>query len=222
MAIALVANTGAGSSDSSNVTTSAIGTTGANLIVVGVAGYTSFAATLTDNKGNTWTALTARTGAVCRSVIWYCSNPTVGSGHTFSLTSGGGVPSLCVAAFSGAKATSPYEAESGSSIATGTSLQPGSLTPSENGELLVTELSLVFDETPTINSSFTITNHTTKDANHYSSTLAYRVQSTAAAINPTWSWAVDYFATCAMACFKAAPSGFYGRPYYDQISQSRV
>ncbi len=222
MAIALVANTGAGSTDASNVTTSSINTTGANLIVVGVAGYTLFSATVTDSKSNTWTALTARSGGVTRSRLWYCSNPTVGSGHTFTVSSGGATPALCVAAFSGAKATSPYEAESGATFVTTGPIQPGSITPAENGELLVASLSRAVNELPTINGGFTITNHVAYLAsNHYGCDVAYLIQTSAAAANPTWT-AYCYYDSAAMACFKAAASGFYGRPYYDQISQSRV
>ncbi len=103
MAFALVANAGSGSG-----TTSAVDTTGADLLVAAVA-YFDGAGTVTDSKGNTWTGLTPATpgsGRACR--LLYCVPTSVGGGHTFSTPSGFG--GLCVSAWSGVDTATPFDA----------------------------------------------------------------------------------------------------------------
>ena len=63
MAIALVANTFKQSVLGATVTTDAIDTTGANLLIVLVDDFQTDASVLTDSKGNTWTPLTAQAEA---------------------------------------------------------------------------------------------------------------------------------------------------------------
>lgn len=220
MAIALVTNTGAASSDNYNVTTSSVNTTGANLIVLATASYAPRAApTVSDSKSNTWTALSTYTAYLSRVKLFYCLNPTVGSGHTFTATTSGSAPSICMGSFSGVKTSSAYEAENGNNVAPGTSLSTGSITPAENGELIMSALAISNSETPTVNSSLSILDHVAYATNHYGLDLAYLVQNSAAAINPTWSWTNSRYAAAQIACFKAAPSGFYGRPYYELIGR---
>jgi hypothetical protein len=125
---ALVSNT-----VSQSGTTSGVDTTGANLIVVYFVGDP--ASTLSDSKGNTWTALTAHnTGNGDESRLAYCLNPTVGTGHTFSNT--GSARFLAVQAWSGA--TTGYVSDTGNQgIGTTAAIKPGSRTPSAAGNLIV-------------------------------------------------------------------------------------
>jgi len=88
----LIANTAQRGITGSGVTTPAINTTGANLLVVG-----GQSAAPTDSFGNTWTA----TPAVGNSRLYYCVNPTVGAAHTFSNSTS--LFPITVSAWSGAR-----------------------------------------------------------------------------------------------------------------------
>lgn len=174
MSFALISSVARGT----NGTTDAIDTTGADLLVVHVGHGTGGDGTITDSKSNTWTALTTQGG---ESTLWYCLNPTVGTGHTFTVT-GGSFPSISVAAFSG---ECTYDQESG-----GTDNQPGAITPAANGALLIS--GFAHQQTSfgvvAVNSGFAIAAEFTYSAGgRIGSALAYFEQATAASIQPTWS-----------------------------------
>ena len=179
-------------------TTSAIDTTGATLLVAVMGNIDNAAVVPTDSKGNTWTALTKRSGDnSSEGQIYYSIPTTVGTGHTFT-TSGGtsNYCSMCVAAFADTNA-SPYEAESGAANAS----QPGSLTPAGNGSLLVAGIGYYTGDPSTINSSFTVAEYQNSGAGvNFGSGLAYLIQTTAAAVNPTWTGVSS--GGCVMAVFK--------------------
>lgn len=208
-AIAHVVSTSAGSTGGTTVTTSSVDTTGANLLVVAVSYYGNTTdPVLSDNKGNTWTGLTAReqSGTTMSVRLYYCVPTSVGTGHTFTAGPGGtSYPTISVSAFSGA-AASPYDQETGAATAGNvTSFQPGSITPSENNCVLVTGVSTA-GTSHTINSSFNATSTDNSAANHLGGGIAYKIQTTAGAENPTWSWTTSTSKAAAMASFKAAAS----------------
>lgn len=204
-AVTLLTHTGAGGLNN-DVTTSPIDTTGATLLVI-VEGRAGAVVTPTDSKGNTWTKLNTVTG-VAISAIYYSANPTVGTGHTFTVTGSGNFPALTVAAFSGVVAVSPFDQQSVGDTGTVTSIQPHSVTPSENNELIVTglEISGVVGSLA-VDSSFTIIDNIPfVNSNSFGVALAYLVQGTAAAVNPTWSWTTSTNVACTIATFKASAS----------------
>lgn len=171
-------------------TSSAINTTGATLLVMSVADFShdSTTDTISDSKGNTWVALTNRVASTINGTIWYVANPTVGSGHTF--TCAGNYIGCSVAAFSGVTTTSPFDQENGAATASATTLQPGSITPSQAGTLVVTGLGVnTATIVPgTIDSGFTVADSwggTVGDS--VGMNLAYKVQTSAVAENPTWT-----------------------------------
>jgi hypothetical protein len=134
----LIAHASAAGQDSP--ATGAIDTTGANLLVVAISQYAGVeTGIVSDNKGNTWAALTTQAMGSVLSRLYYTASPTVGSGHTFTL--GGTVyGTIAVQAWSGAN-TVPFNVENGAATAGGVggvSLQPGSVTPSQNNSLVVT------------------------------------------------------------------------------------
>jgi hypothetical protein len=90
-----------GSSEWSSITTSSIDTTGATLLVVTIHHYAPNAPSLSDNKSNTWSLAHNQGAGNERTRIYYCFNPTVGSGHTFSNTGTLNYASMSVLAFSG-------------------------------------------------------------------------------------------------------------------------
>jgi hypothetical protein len=210
--MALISSVGASSSDGgSSVTTGAIDTSTATLLVVHVADYVgATASTISDSKSNTWTPLTAiGSSTMCRSHLFYCSSPSVGSGHTFTATkvSGNTYPSIEVSAWTGAPT---YDQESGHAQTTvPTDNQPGSLTPPVDNCLFVTGLCYEISELDgnvTIDSSFTkLLNNNFTSGQAMGGAFGYFEQTTAAAKNPKWDYASSIITAATMATFK--PSG---------------
>lgn len=187
---ALVANaesTGAaGGSTSASITT-----TGAKLIVLSVTYYHDSAANVvvSDSKSNTWTALTARSSSSAGLRLYYCINPTVGSGHTFTASGSATYATIMAQAYS-CDTTPVYQAETGASLGSVTSGQGGSITPSENNCLIVTGLNAWYASGSfSIDSGFTISDSAPEVGGaSFGSAFAYKIQTTAGAENPTWSW----------------------------------
>lgn len=209
MTIAHVVSTSAGSTGGTTVTTSGVDTTGADLLVAVVSYYGQTGTgdpAFSDSKSNSWTALTARELGFNNAAvkIFYCKPTSVGSGHTFTAAATNSYPTVSVSAFSGAKATSPFDQESGTATnSASTSYQAGSITPSEDGCLLVAGVTT--DGTShTINSSFNATATDKLSSNRMGGGIAYKVQTTAGAENPTWSWTGSTMRAAALASFKPA------------------
>ncbi len=208
MAIAVIANTAAGSTTGDNVTTGAINTTGANFLVLVVASLDNTGVTISDSKANTWTPRTNRVGTPDLQV--YDANATgtaiVGTGHTFTATSTAQMPALAVIAFSGVATAAIFDVENGTSFAGVASVQPGSVTPTVNNEVLVTGLSNdVAQLGPTIDTGFTRSDFVDFVATLTNGVaMAYKIQTTAGAENPTWSWTFASNGAVSMATFKAA------------------
>lgn len=207
MPIALVAN--ASASGLVNATTAGINTTGANLLVLGISCDDAFADTPSDSKGNTWTQLTSYSNAQPRVRLWYSVPSSVGTSHTFSSNGVALVGSIFAAAFSGVSAT-PTDQQNGANGTGSATLATGSITPSENNELLISVLAFnAAGSNCTNGSSFTETNEIDFGAgDHYGGVLAYIVQTTAGAVNLTWTRGTGTSGMAAtIASFKASASG---------------
>jgi hypothetical protein len=165
-------------------TSPAIDTTGATLLVAFQAAGTFVAPT--DSKNNTWTALPQQVSGAEKIGIYYVFNPTVGPGHTFTCKSTIG-QTLFVSAWSGTLTTSGvFDTQKGfSTTNSANALQPGSITPAQSGELLVTNIITPQNDTESINSSFTIQDTQYRYSDF--SAWAYLVDSSSSAINPTWT-----------------------------------
>lgn len=186
-------------------TSSAVNTTGANLIVISAAHFPNgHAQTVSDSKGNTWTALTDYSIHIGISVrLYYCYNPTVGSGHTFTISGTNSYGSLNVAAFSNV-ATSPLDQSNGATNSSASSLSTGSITPSQANSIVIAGFGADNGGTSiSINSGFTIA-----ASNDYSAggseagAIAYKIVTSASAINPQWSIASSAPIAAAIANFK--------------------
>jgi hypothetical protein len=180
-----------GNGASGSITTANANTTGAKLIVVSVSWFSGTCA-VSDNKGNTYTALTAHgdNSGIYSNRLFYCVNPTVGSGHTVTAT--GNFVVVNMEAFSLTGGGSPtFDTQSGynhNSVNT-TTFHPGSVTPAGNNELFVTSASWnISGITSTIDSSFTITDQSQQGGNALSGGLAYKIQTTSGSENPTWTF----------------------------------
>jgi hypothetical protein len=225
MGFSLIAS--AHKADSINtITTSAIDTSGANLIIIGVTGNSG---TLSDSKGNTWTPLTAVSGANTKAQIFYALNPTVGSGHTFSHSGSSLYSSVFAAAYSGAASSSVFVGESGANNDLGfiTELQPGSVAPGGDGRLFFTVLSHASDLAVSVDSGFTELADSplaTVGGNAY----AHKIQATGASENPKWTMGEGERLTAVMAVFAPSaaptvsttslPSGVVGDAYSQTLA----
>ena len=204
MAIALVTSVSAGF-NSSGATSSSVDSTGGDLIVM-VVGHYSGAGTpaISDSKGNSWTALTSYTYGNERVTIFYAKNATVGSGHTFTANGANSYASFCVGVFSGSNTTAPFDAENGSG-GNGATSQPGSITPSEANCLVIVGTNLYPDGLSSIDGGFTILENKAGSPGFYeASALAYLIQTSAAAANPTLTHVSTTNYADAIASFKAA------------------
>lgn len=223
MTIAFVVSTSKGTAITGG-TSNAIDTTGCNLLILGIHYYTAGSAfTVSDSKGNTWTPLTEYvTSGYVGVRLYYRLSPTVGTGHTFTVgMAGNRYPSITVMGFSGVATSSPFDVQNGStSDVAGTSRQPGSVTPAGNGSLVVSGIAFSAAYTsPSVNSSMTLQESVAYLAGNYiGGAVAYYVQPTAAAINPTFSWTNSVRTSAAIAVFKPAAAGF--KPYL--IRRSRI
>jgi hypothetical protein len=211
LAIALVSSVAAGSSDGGTFTTGAIDTTGANLLVLCISWYDAETApTISDSKSNTWTPRTAYTGALGGSVsrIYYAENPgSVGGSHTFTATGATKYASIGILAFSGAATASVYDGENGATLLSSATIQPGSVTPSVDNEVLVSCLGRVAAFT-SVGSSFV--GELSVDyggGTHFGLNVAYKIQTSAGAENPLWTCGGAGTLSAAMAAFKAGGGG---------------
>lgn len=173
-------------------TSAAIDTTGANLLTFNASYFGTAGVTISDSKGNTW-ALRKNDGVAVDNntdSLYDCLNPTVGTGHTFTVgTPGGSNYSVGqIAAWSGATTPATVDGTPTGTAVAALTVQPGSRTPGQAGSLFVTGFSGHEVTGVTINSGFTIAGQTnTVGGVNYSGAMAYLIQGAAAAINPTWT-----------------------------------
>lgn len=178
-------------------TTSAIDTSGANLLTAGVTWGVSFGTTppaLSDSKGNTWVARNTSVVTDGFAALYDAKNATVGTGHTFTCTGTSGFISVGVQAFSGVDTSAPFVTQNHAGAdGTLTSQATGAVVPTTDGSLIVTVLCNYIGATTnrTIDNSFNTSagdQIASDGTTYYAYAQAYLVQSPAASVNPTWSW----------------------------------
>lgn len=208
MAIEYVAS--AVSGDTNHTTTTAdIDTTGSNLLIAIGFAYNLVPNNqdLTDSRSNTWNLGTtyASPGDGSVFVRMYWSIPSsVGSGHNFTYAEGDTFPGLAVLAVSGAHA-SPLDNQGGAGGSGITTLSPGSLTPSEDNCLLVTGLNSDFGTSNTVSGWNVVAQNAT--GQYCGGGLAWKIQTTAGAENPAWTWSGADFAAANLTIWKSAAGG---------------
>ena len=218
MAIALVNHVNAQASANASYTSSSIDTSGANFIVaVWAIDDAVSVPVFQDNKGNGNATQSAAyfnyVGAGTILGIFYWENPIVGTGHTFTAAASNTrlAGAFSVAAFSGVATSSSIDQTSFANVGNTTSIQPGSITPTQNNELVITGWTMNGNgvtDTPTC--SGTTAAYVTPRGGALpclGAGLAYVIQTTAAAVNPTWSWTSNDYATSVIASFKQAAGG---------------
>lgn len=200
----LLSHVGGSCGSTSPQTTATLNTTGADLLILGLAydGAATFdlwASLWTDSQGNTWVPLTVQTSP--KAQIWYCKPSSVGSGHTVTIVSdnsGGIYLAAYFAAFSGS-ASSAFDLQNG---AANTATSPGSITPSVDNALVISVVSSG-SATPTVDAAMTVLdNNAVAGGRSWGGGMAYKIQTTVAAINPVWTGS----AACVIASFKSTSS----------------
>jgi hypothetical protein len=164
----------------------AIVTTAANFLVL-VVNSDSSSWTVTDSYANTWT----QAGNFDDQAIYFAQNPTVGTGHTFTVVSS--YPTFIVFAFSGMSTSGVYESLfSGAGVSTGGPGGPGSLTPTYAGQnLLIAGAGSANGSDSgayTVSSPFgNLTGSAFRGGAAYCGWAAYCIQTGTAAQNPQWT-----------------------------------
>lgn len=182
MPIALVSNVTAAGLD--GATSASIDTTGATLLVIAVS-YGA-AITVSDSKGNTWTALTESDVAPPKHRIYYAANPTVGTSHTFTVSGTSSAAAFSASAWSGVVTTSPFDTEQGgvAGSATVAGVGSSSLVPSVNNELIFASVGLQTSVSGfAANTGFTLVDHVNFSSGvNYGVGAVYQIQTTATTI----------------------------------------
>ncbi len=192
---------------SNNCTTATMNTTGANFLVVSITEFGGAPAAPTDSKTNSWTGLTDRVNGSIHTRIFYSVPTSVGTLHTFTISSVGRFPGMTVMAFSGVAQSNPVDVENGAGAAT-TSVATGSITPAANNYLLITSCGTNTTATNcTVNSGFSAPVGIQGTGSNQSSFMAFLVQNPAAAINPTWTDVNSTSMSAAIASFKMQVPG---------------
>lgn len=215
MSYSIVTHTGAASGNSVLVTTPGVNTTTADLIVICVAYIRGFGTyNPIDSNSNTWTALTQPAGTLLQGQMYYCRNPTVGAGHTFSLGDNSTAisPSICIIAAAGSVASPLDQQNNNNALFGGSSIQTGSVTPGAANELLVSGVAWYTNAggNGSVDSGFTLTNTITQASNACGCAMGYLIQGAASAVNPTWTTSdvtAPFEMTGTIGTFKAPASG---------------
>lgn len=194
-------------------TTTGINSTGGNLAIIGISAYrySNFGGSpVSDNFGNTYTAGSVANGSSSGASVqlWYCYNPTVGSGHTATVAGTNTLSTVVLAVYSGAT-SSPLDQQAAHESNSGTTIAAGSITPLQNNELIIAYVGADATNTFTAPTGFTIdAQGAGSSGNYIGSAIAHQIQTTATPVNPTWSVVAPFSANSAViASFKAASGG---------------
>ena len=180
--------------DPNGTTTAAADTTGADLLVYVVAWYdVGTAPVITDSKSNTTpTNRTTFDDVFSTTMIRtsYVLPNHVGAGHTFTASCTGCYPAIIVLVVDNNPSASFDAGNESSAPSVSTTAMPGMLTPSVNGCLVVTGLgsAIVSSPSTTVDSPFTAVSRVALGpGTNVQLDVAYSIQTTATAANPTWS-----------------------------------
>jgi hypothetical protein len=178
--------------------TPSIDSTGADLLVWchtrrGDASYVELPGT--DSKGNLASAYTKlgpynNGGDNATVVIYVLQGGTFGAGHTIPYGGGAGSGSDFVSVWSGSAASAIDQSAGFASAGNVSSIQPGSITPTLTNELVIALLSdqaYPNDRTHSVDGSMTELDNQPSPDFYYRGMVAYKIQTAAAAINPTFT-----------------------------------
>jgi hypothetical protein len=181
-------------SGASPLVSAAVNMTGVKLFVVCVEYYVgaSTPPTLSDSQSNTWSIRTQYNGANSSIAFYYLISPSVSSTQTITLTTGGGATNFFgqgqIMGFTEA-GTPTIDSPLTSATGTTTTIQPGSRTPAQINSLIVTCNGDGYTGTTSVTSpaGFTTVDGTPNGGSNVGGWNAWAQQTTAVAVNPTWT-----------------------------------
>ncbi len=176
------------------ISVTGLNTTGATILTACVNQLQGTAGVLSDNKGNTWVPLTAKTnpGSLDKNTIYYASSQTgtftVGASHDFTNTGAGSANAMQIAAFD---VNSAFVTENGNDGGAGTvtTIAAGNVTPGANNQLIIAcNGNLDAGPSMAINSSFTISDQSLFVGGvQFGSALAWISPGSTSVVNPLWT-----------------------------------
>ncbi len=191
---------GAGTTASLSVTTSA-----GDTIWAAVAGANSVP-TVSDGT-NTYTCATNHVAS--DSANRFCVAPNVGAG-TFTVTTNTlDFPTLIVLVWSGGKTSSPLDQQTGATTTISDHLDIGTITETEDGEIVLASLSGLSTSADTIDNGFTSPTpgfKATVASMSYSLSVSYIIETTASTRTPRISVNVSFPTSGSLASYKAQPA----------------
>lgn len=207
MAIALVASTNV--PNGTGGTSGNIDTTGATLLTIGV-GYWPTRGAFSDSKGNVWVSRCTANQFWFNEILDVVT-PTVGSGHNFTLPSAT-FSHAGIGAWSGTD-SGAYDKFSTGVGGGGTTVQPGSVTPTVAASLVVSDCTMNSGAgAPSVNSGFSsIYSSDGTAAGGGSSNSTYLVPDTAA-VNPTYTITATGNSCACIVVYKPASAAAGGGP----------
>lgn len=195
-----------GSTNSNGFNTGANFNAAGGNFICGVLSYLDFGTTPTISDGtNTYSYCTTYAQVTTKERLFYCANATCSNGMTITVTGNGTFPSIVVAAFANVKTSSPFDQENGQGGTGLTSIQPGSAMPGADNELLILGFNgYVLNETISISGTgwTKLAQKNSDGSNNVCAAFGYKIQTTAGAENPTWSWSTLSGAVASQATFK--------------------
>jgi hypothetical protein len=187
-------------------------TSGADTVFISVSHQVALASTV-DSNGNTWTEIrTQDSGSGVKDTLFRLGTPaapaTVGPGHTFTVTGTSGNIGIAVVGFAGGATSNVDDQENSAGALFGSTIAPGSITPTVDNTLVISGAACSDVNPNSINGGFTVAASRADGGFSLGVGIAYLVQTSAAAANPTWTLsgsATHEVAT--IANFKAAAGG---------------
>lgn len=196
--------------NSSSLSTPAIDTRGATLLVIAECTFASGTPkTPTDSQSNTWQSLAAygMPSVGGEGAIFYSVAPQTSASHVF-VDPASDYNAMAVLAFSGTlTGSNVLDSSNGNYEKSGANVMPGNIVPTQVGELVVSFACSgdTHASTAAINGGFTLVQFLSGNANGSNSEdlgAAYLVTPSLATVNPTWTLAGDTNINSTIASFK--------------------
>ncbi len=187
-------------------TTSMVNMAGASFCEVSVSWFDGgFPPVLTSTPSNTWVPdISKGTGASFTLDHYHAYSPSVSSTMTFTITSAANTfPSVTARCFSGTIGSTVDQTNGVNSVSASSPQQTGSVTPSSDHEIIITSIQDGGASGYAINSGFTTPEFVGISGGQYIGIASsYLIQSTAAAVNPSWSWTGSAAGATVIATFR--------------------
>lgn len=189
--IALISSTTGTAQGSAPGNSGTITTTGATLLVIGIGDSAVGGFTVSDHLANTWHGLTMQmqsSGSITQ--WWYAYSSSGGGLITGSdfVTVTGDYPAFVFWAFGSTLTSGPLDQQNGTTNSSASTIQPGSVTPSIGGELVVASCAGTLAASYSISAGFTgLVSLPFMGGTNYGGAFAYQIQTTATPVNPTWT-----------------------------------